>query len=201
MFDIGSLPAGVGALIFDCDGTLVDTPPAYARAWATGFRSAGAEMAPDWYLARAGMSEYVLMDAFEAEQGVTLRRDEVVRRMREAFLEGLAGLREIEAITAIARQHRGRLPMAVASGGPATTSRARTSHPSWSGPAPGSVLTWMIIAAPSGLRAAWAGRRVVPGPSLDRRVRRGACLGRSSSGAAMPSRIAGRGARPPRRGV
>jgi beta-phosphoglucomutase-like phosphatase (HAD superfamily) len=33
-------------------------------------------MAPDWYLARAGMSE--LMDAFEAEQGVTLRRDEVV---------------------------------------------------------------------------------------------------------------------------
>ncbi len=52
-------------------------------------------MAPDWYLTRAGMSEYVLIDAFGAEQGVTLRRDEVVRLTRGAFLEGVTELREI----------------------------------------------------------------------------------------------------------
>lgn len=95
MFDAKALPPDIRAIIFDCDGTLVDTPPVYARAWAAGFRSSGKDMTPDWYLARAGMSEYVLMDAFEAEQGVTLRREEVVRLMRKAFLEGLTELREI----------------------------------------------------------------------------------------------------------
>jgi HAD superfamily hydrolase (TIGR01509 family) len=117
MLDVTAVPADIGGLIFDCDGTLVDTPPLYALAWAAGFRSSGLEMAPAWYLTRAGMSEYVLMDAFEAEHGVTLRRDEVVRLMRAAFLAGLDELREIAAVTAVARAYRGRLPMAVASGG------------------------------------------------------------------------------------
>nr|WP_294530931.1 HAD family phosphatase [uncultured Rhodopila sp.] len=117
MIDLNALPPDIEALIFDCDGTLVDTPPVYARAWAAGLRSSGREMAPEWYLARAGMSEHVLMNEFEALEGVVLDRKEVVDLMRAAFLAELAGLREIDAIAAIARQNRGRRPMAVASGG------------------------------------------------------------------------------------
>jgi beta-phosphoglucomutase-like phosphatase (HAD superfamily) len=75
-------------------------------------------MTLEWYLAQAGMSEHVLMDAFEAEMGIELDRDQVVRLMRAAFFEGLTELRDIEAISAIACQNRGRLRMAVASGGP-----------------------------------------------------------------------------------
>jgi hypothetical protein len=41
------------------------------------------------------MSDYVLMDAFGAGQGVTLRRDEVVRLTRGAFLERVIELRGI----------------------------------------------------------------------------------------------------------
>jgi beta-phosphoglucomutase-like phosphatase (HAD superfamily) len=118
MLDLKALPSDICALVFDCDGTLVDTPSVYARAWATGFRSSGKEMTLEWYLAQAGMSEHVLMDAFEAEMGVELDRDQVVRLMRAAFFEGSTELRDIEAISAIARQNRGRLRMAVASGGP-----------------------------------------------------------------------------------
>lgn len=117
MLDADPLPPDIRAIIFDCDGTLVDTPPVYARAWAAGLRSSGTEMTTDWYLARAGMSESVLMDAFENEHAVTLSRDKVVSTMRTAFLEALPELREIAAITAIVRENHGRLPMAVASGG------------------------------------------------------------------------------------
>ena len=111
------LPDDVAALIFDCDGTLVDTPPLYVRAWAAGLRPSGHDMPEPWYRARAGLSEHRLMDAFEAEHRLTLNREDVVRRMREAFLAALPDLREIATIAAIARQVRGRLPLAVASGG------------------------------------------------------------------------------------
>ncbi len=111
------LPHDVSALIFDCDGTLVDTPPAYGRAWIAGLQLSGKTVTLDWFRGRAGMSEYVLMDSFEAEHGVTLERDAVVRVMRQTLLEELHTLREIEAVTAIARAQHRRLPMAVASGG------------------------------------------------------------------------------------
>ena len=117
MSTLQALLADARAVIFDCDGTLVDTPPLYARAWAAGFRSSGKEMPAEWYLARAGMSEHVLMDAFEAYAGLTLSRTEVVRVMRAAFLDELHALREIEAVAAIARENHGRRPLAVASGG------------------------------------------------------------------------------------
>jgi HAD superfamily hydrolase (TIGR01509 family) len=117
MTDLKNLPDDIHALIFDCDGTLVDTPPVYAKAWASGFLLSGETMKPEWYLARAGLSEYVLMDAFEALHNVKLERDAVVRQMRQSFIEGLSELREIEAIAAVARHYRGKMPMAVASGG------------------------------------------------------------------------------------
>jgi len=124
MSDPKSLPEDVHALIFDCDGTLVDTPPAYALAWAEGLRPSGIEMPPAWYLARAGMSEHVLMDAFEAEFGVRLDRGAVISVMRKQFLAGLDKLRENDAVASIARANHGRLPMAVASGGSAAIVRA-----------------------------------------------------------------------------
>jgi len=119
MLDIHALPADIHGIIFDCDGTLVDTPPVYARAWAAGFRSAGKEIKAEWYLKRAGMSEQVLMDQFEKEFGIPLQREKTVGIVRKTFLAELNGLKEISAITAIARQNKGKLPMAVASGGPA----------------------------------------------------------------------------------
>lgn len=117
MLDIEALLRQSRAIIFDCDGTLIDTLPVYARAWGIGLGSSGTEMPPDWYLSRAGNSEYVLMDQFETYAGVKLDRGEVIRLMRAAFLEGLDQVREIGAVAAIARRHHGRLPMAVASGG------------------------------------------------------------------------------------
>lgn len=117
MLDLQSLPADIRAIIFDCDGTLVNTLPVYADAWTQGFRTAGRDMVREWYLGRAGHSEHALMDLFEADQAVTLDRDVVIKVMRTHFLQNVASVGEVEAITAVARHNQGRLPMAVASGG------------------------------------------------------------------------------------
>jgi len=117
--NIDLLLAKADALIFDCDGTLIETASLYARAWASGFALSGRDMSVDWYKARAGLSEYVLMDAFEGQHAVTLDREATVAKMRETFLHDLASLREIAVVAAIARRNHGERPMAVASGGPA----------------------------------------------------------------------------------
>lgn len=112
-----NLPPSTQALIFDCDGTLVDTLPVYAGAWAHGFKHSGQEMERDWYLDRAGHSEHSLMDLFDADYGVVVDREQVIRVMRTRFLEDLAAVREITTVADIARSEHGRLPLAVASGG------------------------------------------------------------------------------------
>lgn len=111
------LPAGVEALIFDCDGTLVDTLPVYASAWAHGFQPSGRAMQRDWYLERAGHSEHVLMDLFDADHGVTVDREQVIDLMRQRFLMDIAAVQEITTVAGIARAQQDVLPMAVASGG------------------------------------------------------------------------------------
>lgn len=110
--------SAAAALIFDCDGTLVATPDVYAKAWQNSFGEAGHAMEPAWYHERAGMSEHVLLDAFETEFGVVLNRAQVVRTMRQAALKGMEAVREISKVADIARRFSGQKPLAVASGGP-----------------------------------------------------------------------------------
>jgi len=105
------------ALIFDCDGTLLKTPVLYAAAWQSAFENAGLGMDLDWYHDRAGMSEHVLLDAFEAETGVTIDRSRAVRDLRHFILTHMDSVKEIPEIAAIARVSHGHKPMAVASGG------------------------------------------------------------------------------------
>jgi len=110
--------AAAGALIFDCDGTLVDTPPLYARAYVQAATAHGVKMTGDWYLARAGLSEHVLMDAMEEMHGRPYDRAALIASMRAAFMADIDALREIEVVADIARAWHGRKPLAVASGGP-----------------------------------------------------------------------------------
>jgi beta-phosphoglucomutase-like phosphatase (HAD superfamily) len=106
------------ALIFDCDGTLVDSAPLYAEAWGAGFAVSGGVMTDHWYHDRNGLSEHVLMQSFEDATGLTLDRSATIATMREAFLTRLTVLREIAAVADIARAAKGIMPLAVASGGP-----------------------------------------------------------------------------------
>lgn len=120
MKDLETLISKAEALIFDCDGTLVDTPTLYAKAWQEAFSNAGSEMRREWYLERAGLSEQVLMEAFEKDFGVTLNRELLVADCRSYLQQNIGHVEEISVVSDIARRHKGQKPIAVASGGPVT---------------------------------------------------------------------------------
>jgi HAD superfamily hydrolase (TIGR01549 family) len=104
-------------LIFDCDGTLVDTAPAHLAALQVGLDAHGLTMAKEWYYPRGGFTSEALMDDYEALLGRPVAREDILARHRVAFHAGLQGLQEVTVIAEIAREWHGRVPMAVASNG------------------------------------------------------------------------------------
>ncbi len=117
-----TLPSPFSALIFDCDGTLVDTAPAHYYAITEALKAQGHSMDRAWYMARAGLTPDALLDAQEAAVAamgkiLPLDRSTVFATYNEYFRAGLPLLREVEAVAALAREWHGRVPMAVASNG------------------------------------------------------------------------------------
>jgi len=113
-----SPPFGTRGLIFDCDGTLADTMPAHYRAWLTMLGRHGIPFPEDRFYGLGGMPSERIIPLLAADAHVEVGDIAAMVMEKEAlYLESLDAVLPIAAVLAIAEQHRGVLPMAVASGG------------------------------------------------------------------------------------
>jgi beta-phosphoglucomutase-like phosphatase (HAD superfamily) len=112
-----SLHEPYAGLIFDCDGTLVDTAPIHFFAVNEALRPLGLEMAADWYFARVGLTPEALFAEFELLNGVRIDTAELSQRYGPIFTANLDRAQEIAAVAEVARANFGKVPMAVASNG------------------------------------------------------------------------------------
>jgi beta-phosphoglucomutase-like phosphatase (HAD superfamily) len=110
-------PEPYSAIIFDCDGTLVDSTRLYFHAWQTLFKSHGVEMSWGWFAARLGCSWPQIFHEFQKECGIFLDAAAALQRFNRAYRDEIDTLCAIEIIADVARRHFGQIPMAVASGG------------------------------------------------------------------------------------
>jgi beta-phosphoglucomutase-like phosphatase (HAD superfamily) len=111
-------PEPFSALLFDCDGTLVDSVTAYERAWGRAFAAQGRTMLPEWYRARTGLSPAELAEAAALDDPAPLDRAAVQAAATRHFVELVELVTSNERVVAVARAHHGSAPMAVVSGGP-----------------------------------------------------------------------------------
>ena len=108
----------IDALIFDCDGTLCDSMPAHYAAWTQVLSPLGMELDEQQYLSFSGTPARRAIPMLAQAQGVAIEDFESVNHSKEeAFLSCVHLLQPIEPVVRIARENRGTLKMAVASGG------------------------------------------------------------------------------------
>lgn len=108
--------AETAALLFDCDGTLVDTMGVHRIVWTEIFERHGFEITDEWWEDYANVAlvpfvRAVIPDASEA------LADELNAEGMARYMEAIHLAEPIEHVIEVARAHHGRLPMAVVTGG------------------------------------------------------------------------------------
>ncbi|MBN2410265.1 HAD-IA family hydrolase [candidate division KSB1 bacterium] len=104
-------------LIFDCDGTLADTMPIHWQAWREAFMTFGADCPLEFLKELSGIPSERIVSHFNARfekdfdvKSVALYKNELVR-------DKLLFANPIVPVVEIVKTYKGKLPMAVASGG------------------------------------------------------------------------------------
>ena len=105
------------AIIFDCDGTLVNSAPLHFSSFEVVLKRQGVSLDRDWYMDRLGFSRHELISELSAENSFSLDIPGAVAESEAQFLLSTNELTEIPEVVEIAKRCYGKLPMAVASSG------------------------------------------------------------------------------------
>jgi len=105
------------ALIFDIDGTLIDTMPLHFAAWMKASRKHGFPFDEKTFYEMAGMPAVEILETIRRTHGLSLQVPAVAADKEAAFVELIPSCKPIPEVVEIVRLCHGRLPMALGTGG------------------------------------------------------------------------------------
>jgi HAD superfamily hydrolase (TIGR01509 family) len=113
-----TLPAGdFRAFIFDCDGTLANNMHLHYEAWSRAMEDFGGTYPEELFYEWGGVPTGDIVRRLNDEFGLSLDVEEVVARKEHYYRDSIPKVEPVHEVIALAREHHGRIPMAVASGG------------------------------------------------------------------------------------
>jgi beta-phosphoglucomutase family hydrolase len=104
------------AIIFDCDGTLADTMPSHYEAWIEVLTRYELEMSEDRFYALGGWPTRKVAELLAREAGRTVDIDQLAEEKESLFEKYVHLVQPIGPVLTVVETHRGKLPMAVATG-------------------------------------------------------------------------------------
>jgi len=105
------------AIIFDCDGTLADSMPPHYLAWRSTLAEYGIDFSEDLFYETGGWPTVKVARYLLERDGVEADADKISEDKEDAFEQLLHTVKPIDDVIAVVREHHGKLPMAVATGG------------------------------------------------------------------------------------
>ena len=110
------VPDHVRGLIFDCDGTLVDSMPLHMRAWEHSVAAQGGKWDYSYFYSKKGMPDKAIIELYNGQFGFSLDYLRTTKLKDDYFHSRADQLKPIESVVDVALRYRNILPMAVASG-------------------------------------------------------------------------------------
>ncbi len=107
---------GVEALIFDLDGTLLDSMSLHWQAWQVAFEKQNVHIDYDIFIQHTGKPIEEIAQELIQIYNPSIDANAVVTEKRRYVNANLASIKEIKAVADLARDYYGRLPMAIGTG-------------------------------------------------------------------------------------
>jgi beta-phosphoglucomutase-like phosphatase (HAD superfamily) len=111
------VPNYIKGLIFDCDGTLVDSMPLHMKAWEYAVVQSGAVWDYDFIFSKKGMPGKDIIELYNQHFAKKLSFNDAVKVKQDYFSTHRKDFQPIQPVVDIVLRYKDILPMAVASGG------------------------------------------------------------------------------------
>lgn len=107
------MAGGYRGVIFDCDGTLVDSSETHFQSFWTALNAQGQDLQRDWYRKRTGLDRQSLIAAFADEVSDPVDVPAAIQKSIDNFIELSASVTAVPETAALVRALRPSHPMAI----------------------------------------------------------------------------------------
>jgi beta-phosphoglucomutase-like phosphatase (HAD superfamily) len=105
------------ALLFDLDGTLIDSMPHHNQAWIDTMASYNVKIGQEFLMETAGMSSLRIVSIINERFNKSLDPKATSRKKRNQYLSNLDKIEIFEPIFSIVRNYNNKLPLGIITGG------------------------------------------------------------------------------------
>jgi beta-phosphoglucomutase-like phosphatase (HAD superfamily) len=108
----------VKGLIFDLDGTLVDSMPLHYEAWKEVCAMGGFDFSEEEFYSLAGVPSHRIFEIINERHGTSFDPKPMSLLKEDTYMQKIDRIRPVQAVLDIVRRYHGKLPMAVGTGSP-----------------------------------------------------------------------------------
>lgn len=105
------------ALIFDCDGTLVDSMPLHMKSWEYAMKKFSLPFNYEFFFSKKGMKETDIIEILKTKYDNHFKPEDIVSAKHEYFMNNIQEIKPIKEVVEIVEKYKNVFPMAVVSGG------------------------------------------------------------------------------------
>jgi len=106
------------ALIFDLDGTLVDSMPLHFEAWKEVCLMKGLKFSEDEFYSLAGVPSDRIFEIINERHGTDFNPQADSKLKEETYLKKIDKLKPVQPVLDLAKAHHGKMPMSIGTGSP-----------------------------------------------------------------------------------
>ncbi len=105
-------------LIFDLDGTLIDSMPVHYQAWRAVLAGGGLDFSETEFYSLAGIPSDRIIEILNQRHGTRFQPEADSAKKEDLYMQMIADMRPVQPVMDVVLAYHGKLPMTIGTGGP-----------------------------------------------------------------------------------